>query len=251
MGEHAGEPFLVRDHRFGVAFVAVRIVQPVADAGDRHYERVLAGLEIILLHKAREALCFRRSTHAHTLDAGLIHSQPIPRAFQRRPLVHGEVADMYAADRHGSPDGLHQVMADHWARYREWRSIYRRRTVRHDVHDDDEVAFPDAIAHSAAGRCEDELADSQLPQNPHEKVHRVAVSFVHVDAPGNHEYSLAADDRDADHSSVTRQVGERAEERMDVCELHALDELDGPAPAGAEHRGSFRADGAELGDDAL
>jgi len=240
--EHHAQAIGIRVHGGGVAGVAVGIREPVADAGDRHDNCVLASGEAVLLCKACEARRFRPAAHTNALHTGPVDLQPVARAFEVWAGAAHAVPNVHPVDGRTGEDAVHELLVNHAVWVREWRAIHGGADVLHKIRDDHDVALADVIAHATSGRGEDQLSDAQLPEDPHEQVHRIAIAFVHVYPAGNHEHSLSANHSDADLTGMPRKVCESIEERMNVRELDALDELSGLSPAGAENHGSVRMD---------
>ena len=226
----------------GVARVAVCNGDRVADAGDWHDDRVLAGDEVGLLHEARETVCLRSPAHSHALKAGPVDLQPVAGTLKVRACVAHTVSDVHAIDGCVGEDGVHERIADHAVRVGERCSIHGGGEVLHEVCDDNKIACVDVIAHPTSCRREDELANAQLPEDPHQEVHRVAVAFIHVDTTGNYEHTLPTDDCDADFAGVARNIGERREALVDFRECNAPEELDGLSPSGSQNGGDVRID---------
>lgn len=243
--EHRLQPFevLLLIHGRGVARVAVCGRDGVADARDGHDDGVLAGHETILLHKAREACGFWPAAHAHGLHAGAVDLQAIAGALEVRAGVAHAVPDVHAVDGRTGEDVVHQLVADHGVRVGERRAIHGGGEVLHKVGDDHDVARVDVVAHAAGRRRDDQLPDAQLPQDPHEQVHRVAALLIHVDPTGKYEHLLSGDGGDADLPCVTGKVGETREVRMNIRQVDgALGQRHGVAPARAEHHGGIQAE---------
>ena len=231
--------------------MAVGICEPVADAGDRHDNCALVSREVALFYEARKARCLWPSAHAHALHTGPVDLQPVARAFEIWAGAAHAVPNVHPVDGRTGEDAVHELLVDHAVRVREWRAIHGGADVLHEIRDDHDVALADFIAHATSGRGEDQLSDAQLPEDPHEQVHRIAIAFVHVHPAGNHEHSLSANHSDADLTGMPRKVCESIEERMNVRELDALDELSGLSPAGAENHGSVRMDLSKQVNDVL
>ncbi len=67
-----------------------------------------------------------------------------------------------------------------------------------------------------------------------------------MDAARHDEHALAANRRDPDLPGVTGEIGQAAEDRIEVRERDAFGELHGFAPAGTQHDGDVGVDVAEL-----
>ncbi len=158
--EHHTQSLRVRVHSGRVVAVAMRIGEPIADAGDGNDDGAIACSKVVLLHEAREARRFRPAAHANALHARPVDLQAIAGTLEVWPSVAHAMPDVYAVDGRIGEDAVHQLGGDHDMRVGERRAVHRRGEVLDEVCDDDDVALTDVVPHAAGRRRDDQLPDA-------------------------------------------------------------------------------------------